>query len=184
MKRLFFILSLGPGFIQLAHGAISVVTEKISGPDVITGKVVTAKPQKGLVVVFLSARCPCSNSHLGELASLSKEHPSYDFIGVHSNVDEDSEETKKYFEKAKLPFRVIQDNGAKMADKLKAYKTPHAFIFDKKSEIIYQGGVSSSHDFESADRKYLREALDDLEKGQAIKVPESRTLGCVIPRGD
>lgn len=182
MKNLILLLIFF--HVHSASAANSPRLEKISGPNVVTGKIVETKTQKGLVVVFLSAYCPCSNSHLTELAALSNEHPGYEFIGVHSNSNEKPEEAKKYFKNAGLPFSVIQDKGGKIADDLKAYKTPHAYIFNQAGEVVYQGGVSNSRDFDRSDRKYLREALDDLKKGQAVRTPEGRTLGCVISRGD
>lgn len=140
--------------------------------------------KKGLVVVFLSAICPCSNSHLVELKSLKKDYPDFDFIGVHSNTDENKELTSSYFKTANLPFPVVQDSGAKLADEFKALKTPHVFVILSDGKTAYQGGVSSSRHFDDkTDRKYLREALDDLSAGRKVKTPEGRTLGCVISRG-
>lgn len=186
MKQFSLIFASFLALSPLAHGAINPAPADVKGADVVNGKTVALPLQarKGIVAVFLSAVCPCSNSHLQELASLSKEHPDYVFVGIHSNTDEKKETTQKYFENAKLPFPVIQDNGAKIADEFKAYKTPHAFVMKTNGEIVYQGGISSSHDFGSADRKYLREALDDLEKNRPVQTPEGRTLGCVISRGE
>lgn len=171
---------------QFAQGAKSFDRSVIKGVDVVTGQSVTpaVKGRQGLVVVFLSAVCPCSNSHLQELAALAREYPAYAFIGVHSNSDEKKEPTQAYFEKAKLPFPVIQDEGSKIADELKAYKTPHAFVATLKGDVVYQGGVSDSHDLTSSSRKYLREALEDLAGHRPVRTPEARTLGCVISHGE
>ncbi len=171
---------------QLAHSAISPGASALKGSDVLTGKAISTSLEghKGLVVVFLSAVCPCSNSHIQELTALSKAYPDFIFLGVHSNSDEKKDQTQTYFQNAKLPFPVIQDNGAKIADEFKAYKTPHAFVMKANGEIAYEGGVSSSHDFANADRKFLREALEDLDKNRPVKTPEGRTLGCVISRGE
>ncbi len=179
---LLFLLSVLP-FVPIAHGA-KWNLEQLKGPEVVSGKAIATDPKerKGAVVVFLSAVCPCSNSHIQELTTLSRDFPEFTFLGVHSNTDETKEQTQAYFKEAKLPFPVIQDNGARIADELKAYKTPHAFIVKSDGEVLYQGGVSSSRNFENADRKFLREALDDLQKGRAVKTPEGRTLGCVISR--
>lgn len=145
---------------------------------------VSAEGRKGLVVVFLSAVCPCSNSHLNELKRLKQEYPDFSFVGVHSNADEAKELTVDYFKKADLPFPVIQDTGTKIADEFKALKTPHVFVVLKDGSTAYKGGVSSSREFDNADRKYLREALSDLVAGQKVRTPEGRTLGCAISRGE
>lgn len=139
--------------------------------------------KKGMVVVFLSAVCPCSNSHMQELAALAKDYPSFTFLGVHSNMNESEEATRAYFQQARLPFSVIRDKGQKIAEELKALKTPHAFVFNPQGEIVFQGGVSSSRNFGNADHKFLREALADIEHGRAVKMAKGRALGCVIERG-
>lgn len=158
----------------------------LQAPDLFSKKEVTVKAQgkKAVVVAFLSAVCPCSDSHMQELSSLAKEYGDFEFIAVHSNVDEEEGPTKTYFTENKLPFPIVQDTGAKLADQFKALKTPHVFVVAPGGDILYQGGVSSSKDFARADRKYLREALSDLHAGKAVKTPEGRTLGCVISRGE
>jgi len=179
---LLFLLSVLQ-FAPIAHGA-KWNLEQLKGRDVTSGTAVSLdlKGRKGAVVVFLSAVCPCSNSHIKELTTLPKDFPEFAFLGVHSNTDEAKDPTQAYFKTAKLPFPVVQDSGAKIADEFKAYKTPHAFVVKPDGEVLYQGGVSSSRNFENADRKFLREALDDLQNGRAVKTPEGRTLGCVIAR--
>ncbi len=139
---------------------------------------------RGLVVVFLSAVCPCSNSHLVELKRLKNDFPDFDFVALHANSDEDKQTASSYFKAADLPFPVLRDSGAKWADEFKALKTPHAFIVLNDGRLAYQGGVSSSAHFdENTARKYLREALEDLAAGREVRTPEARTLGCVISRG-
>lgn len=157
----------------------------VGGLDLMSGKSVDVKSgKKGEVVVFMSAKCPCSNSHVAILKKLAKDYPDFTFVAVHSNVDEDRALTQEYFKKIDLPFAVIQDDGARIADVYKAFKTPHAFVVDASGKTLYQGGVTNSHNGESADRNFLREALADVDAGRAVKTAEGRTLGCAISRGE
>lgn len=173
-------------FLFLLNGSgAAALPHQISGKSVVDDRPVQAgkSPKRGLVVVFLSAVCPCSNSHLVELKSLSKDFSDFDFVGIHSNTTESQEVTATYFKTANLPFPVVRDSGTKLADEFKALKTPHAFVVLKDGTTAYQGGVSSSRHFDDkTDRKYLREALNDLAAGHKVKTPEGRTLGCVISR--
>jgi hypothetical protein len=176
-------------FLLAAHMSLTAAALPlpISGKSVISGEqvAVSGSTKKGLVVVFLSAVCPCSNSHLVELKGLKNEFPDFEFVGVHSNADEGKDLTTSYFKTASLPFPVIQDTGAKLADQFKALKTPHVFVVLNDGTFAYQGGVSSSRHFDDkTDRKYLREALSDLSAGRKVKTAEGRTLGCVISRGE
>lgn len=157
-----------------------------TGIELISNKsqTVTAEKSKGLVVVFVSAKCPCSDSHIAELKSLAKDFPQFNYVAVHSNMDETAEVAKTYFKTVALPFPVIHDSKAEIADRFQALKTPHAFVVLANGKMAYQGGVSSSHRFEKADKKFLREALDDLAHDRKVKTPEGRTLGCSIYRGE
>lgn len=139
--------------------------------------------KEALVVVFLSAVCPCSDSHIPELRNLQKEYPQFQFVGVHSNEEENVQDTQTYFKDAKLPFTVLRDKKFKIADTFGALKTPHAFVISRQGEVLYRGGVSSSHEFADAEHKYLRAALQDIARKQTVRIPEGRVLGCVISRG-
>jgi Thioredoxin-like len=160
------------------------VIQKITGTDFFTDKEIhmTTQDKKGLVVVFLSAKCPCSNSHMNELKNLFKSYPNFSFVAIHSNADENKDISMPYFKKTSLPFSIIEDQNSTLANLFQAFKTPHAYILLPNGELAFQGGVTNSHDFEKSDRKYLREALTDLDSGKPVRTPEARTLGCSIAR--
>jgi peroxiredoxin len=159
----------------------------IKGTGLLDRQPIAFQPEQakqGVVVVFLSAKCPCSHSHLGELNQLAADFKDYKFFAVHSNSDESEELARKYFSEAHLSFPVIQDEHYQLADQFKASRTPHAFVVDAQGKVRYRGGVSNSSDFPSASRRYLREALSDLHAGKAVRTPEGRTLGCFISRAE
>jgi hypothetical protein len=173
------------GLIAFGSLSASALPTAVTGKSVKDSSPVSVEigEKKGLVAVFFSTKCPCSNSHLEEVRKLSQEYPEFAFVGIHSNTDEGQEQTQAYFKNADLPFPVIQDTGAKLANEFRASKTPHAFIVLKSGETAFQGGASDSKDCGSATKKYLRAALDDLHSGRKVKEPYVRTLGCAIARG-
>jgi len=157
---------------------------QLKGEDLFTGKEIEVKSgEKGLVVVFLSAKCPCSISHMPELLELAKTNTKFTFVAVHSNVDETTAEAREYFTQAKLPFTIIKDHDAKIADQYKALKTPHAFVTDSNGKTVFQGGLSDSTDCSESGKRFLREALSDLMAGRKVRVANARPLGCAISRG-
>lgn len=170
--------------ILFASPALAAPTS-FSGKNAASGKEtkIAAGP-KGTVLVFLSAKCPCSNSHVGILKDLAARYKDFAFVGMHSNADEDRATTEAYFGKNDPGFPVLQDDGTKNADEFKALKTPHAFIIGADGSILYKGGVTNSHVGPSADKHYLADALADLAAGRAVKTPEGRALGCAISRGE
>ena len=135
------------------------------------------------VVAFLSARCPCSASHEPSLAALSKEFgKEARFVGIHSNADESEQESSEHFKKSALPFPVIQDPGAKLANQFGAVKTPHVFVLAKNGDILFQGGMDNSHDAARASHEYLKAALEDLRAGRTPQTTLARSIGCAIRR--
>lgn len=159
---------------------------ELKGEDLLSGKPIELMQKesgnKGTVVVFLSAKCPCSNAHNSILKSLSEKHPSFRFLAVHSNADEDIEFSKKYFKEAALPFPVVQDPDAVWANHFRAHKTPHVFVVGNEGQLLYKGGVTSSESARPTDRQYLAEALEDIQNNQPVRTKEGRALGCVIAR--
>jgi hypothetical protein len=130
----------------------------------------------------LSAKCPCSNSHVPELKKLAEKYSDFKFIAINSNMGEPLEFAQKYFSLVQLPFPVIRDRKTQAADDFKAYKTPHVFLVSPNGEILYQGGVTSSANAAVADKHFLEEAMEDVQLGKKVRVAENRTLGCVIKR--
>ena len=109
-------------------------------------------------------------------------HPAgFEFFGVHANQDEAPAETRKHFKEAKLPFPVLEDRGAKLADEFRALKTPHVFVV-RGGEILFQGGVDDSADAGQAKKHFLEDALTALRQGKALETTRARALGCAIQR--
>ncbi len=177
-------------FVPLSLSALPQI-KSLTGQNLMTAEKITAEKitvsaegKKGLVVVFLSVKCPCSNSHVAEFKDLSVKFPEFSYVAIHSNTDEGKELSRPYFEKVAFSFPVIEDKNSELADLFHAIKTPHSFILRPDGNIAYQGGVSNSHDCSKSDRKYLREALEDIQTGKPVRTPEGRTLGCSISRGE
>lgn len=181
MKRIYTLLMLI--FISISNLFAATPKVPFKGINLLNGSEIKVGAKNSpLVVIFLSSKCPCSDSHIAELQELSHQFSDFEFVGIHSNMDEDLESSKKYFQQKKLNFAIIQDKNTQLADQFKAFKTPHAFVLNPKGQILYQGGVTNSAQFSRANKKFLREALEDIRANKAVRTPEGRTLGCVIAR--
>lgn len=162
----------------------------LKGTNLLTGTDESiASGTKGVVAVFMSVHCPCSNSHVGVLKALKNKYKEFQFVAIHSNADEPAESSKPYFEKASLGFPVLQDVKHALADELKASRTPHAFVLSTTGQVLYRGGVTDSTEAERAQKQYLEQALKDVRDAPAgvpldrvVKTKETRSLGCAIMR--
>lgn len=171
--------------IVLSAEAVEEKLAVVSGKSLKSGQERVFQIQgshKATVLVFLSAVCPCSNSHLVVLEALSEKHKDFQFVGIHSNADESLSDSEKYFKAASISFEVLQDSRSKIANQMKAFKTPHVFVISPEGQILYQGGVTNSSNAANATQPFLANALEDLSKGQKVRVSEGRTLGCIIVR--
>lgn len=171
-------------FVYLAFGSVYAAPPSlgVQGRSLLGATDIVSDTNKTTVLIFLSSICPCSNSHVEEIKRLKNDFPEFEFIGVHSNADEDLMSAKEYFAEKKLNFPLIEDEKSKLANQFKALKTPHAFVINSKGETLYQGGVTSSSSFDEKNQNYLREALTDLREGKKIRTTSSRPLGCMIAR--
>jgi hypothetical protein len=179
MKLLLFF------FIALASTCFAESLPSIQAMDLRTGETLKhdwKDEKKGTVVIFLSSLCPCSNGHINYISELSKEFPDVKFIGMHSNTNESIDTAKEYFKSKELPFPVFQDHSTEWADRLKAFRTPHAFLITPEGKVVYQGGVTSSADPKRADSFYLKVTLKKFLAGEEIESSRTRILGCQIAR--
>lgn len=153
---------------------INIVTEKTT--------VIDWQEKKATALVFISSLCPCSNAHIEHLKTLAQKFPDINFVGIHSNADEVAKDSKEYFAQQNLPFPVLRDEKSTWANRLKAYRTPHAFVISPAGAVIYQGGVTSSAEAKKAEHFYLQETLERLLAGKKIETNKTRVIGCEIAR--
>jgi hypothetical protein len=182
-----------PFFALVSLAAFNVyareVPARLTGMDLRTGQrssfeVVGSAKVKATVVVFVSARCPCSASHEPVLKSLADRYGArgFEFVGIHSNTDEPTPEARKHFASSALPFSVFEDTDARWANDFGALKTPHAYVVSPEGKILFQGGVDDSRTAARASRHYLAEVLGALDQGLPAPIHEVRALGCIIRR--
>lgn len=166
--------------------SLASIPNQWSGKNLITGNSWSMpshfQDKKGHVIIFMSSKCPCSNSHAAELIKLADLYKDFRFTAVHSNMDETYESSQDYFKKLGFKFDIVQDDKAEMADQLKAFKTPHVFVLSPNAEILYQGGITNSSHAPSATQHFLADALEDIQQNRPVKISQGRTLGCVISR--
>ncbi len=58
--------------------------------------------------------------------------------------------------------------------------TPHAFVFNKKRELVYSGRLDASEKPGSANADDLRATVDALISGQQVTQPVNKAFGCSI----
>lgn len=151
----------------------------------------SAQGKKATVVVFLSFECPVSNSYAPSLGELAKKYASQDvaFVGVVAG-DEKPEAVRKQADEFKFGFPVYLDPKLAAVEAFKATHTPEAFVLDHNAVLRYRGRIDNSwyarlKKNQQVTEHDLRNALDELLAGKAVRTPATKAIGCpVVTKAD
>jgi hypothetical protein len=141
-----------------------------------------------VAVLFLGTQCPVNNLYLPTLAALHRKYAPRGvlFVGINSNAQDDRAAVARHAEESGLPFVVLKDAGAKVADRFAAARTPEAFVLDATRTVRYRGRIDDRFDKgvrrARATRDDLAEALDAVLAGRAVERPVTEAAGCPIAR--
>ena len=143
---------------------------------------------KVVVVLFLGTECPINNSYAPILAEMARKLAAKGvvFVGINSNQQDDRAAIAEHAKHYALPFPVLRDEGAKIAGRFAAERTPEAFVLDGALVVRYRGRIDDRFakgvHRAQANRNDLAEAIDDVLAGRAVARPATVAAGCPIAR--
>ncbi len=144
-------------------------------------------PDRYTVLVFINTTCPIANAYHPTLSRLRSEfvQSKFDFVLVHSDPDVSIEAARKHQQEYQITWSIALDPGNRIARRVKAKVTPEAIVIDSKGEVRYRGRIDDRHQDYGRKRPApttndLHDALVAIRDGQAIAVPETKAIGCVI----
>ncbi len=188
MKKTFVILPLLLIMATLVTAADNemkpAVAFSLPGTDGETHSLNQYKDAKAVVVLFISTRCPVSNSfnkRMVQLASIYQDKGVV-FIGINSNKQEDMQEVKQHSNEHNFPFVVLKDDKNVVADKYEAKVTPEVYVLNPELQIVYHGRIDDSAQADERKHTDLENALDELLSGQEITKAQTKAFGCSIKR--
>jgi len=142
------------------------------------------KDKKAVVLIFLATECPVLDEYIERIVKLTKDYKEKEvqFVGIHSNKHETSEDIKKYQTKHKFEFPILIDPENVIADYFQARRTPEVFVIDNKHFLRYKGAIDDNR--KSPKNHYLTNILNLLLDGKVIpeKQKKTRAIGCTIKR--
>lgn len=141
-----------------------------------------------LVVIISCNHCPYAQAYWRRLQKLYAryEDDSLGLIVVNPNDDQsypqDSIANMKRLVKQKnLTFPYLRDDTQKFAHKLGASRTPEAFVFNSKRELVYQGAIDDNWEHPAmVTQVYLEDAIEDALDGVDVDFPFIKPVGCSI----
>jgi peroxiredoxin len=142
------------------------------------------------IVVFSCNHCPYVVLNEDRLIAVARDYApkGVAFAAINSNdaekyPDDSFAEMKTRAAEKKFPFPYLRDESQDAARAYGATHTPHLFVFDKDLKLAYTGAVDDDSSYKTrkkAEKHYLRDALDDLIAGRAVRVAETHAIGCTI----
>jgi peroxiredoxin len=149
------------------------------------------KEAKGFIVTFTCNTCPYAVAYEDRTEALNKKYAKlgYPVIAIMPNNTDvkpgDNMDSMKARAREKgFTFPYLMDKGQKVYPLYGATKTPHIYILEKtkKGNVVkYIGAIDDNYsDASLVKEKYVENAVNALLKGEAIKVKETRAIGCSI----
>jgi thiol-disulfide isomerase/thioredoxin len=140
-----------------------------------------------VVLIFLSVDCPICNRYAPEIRRLHDEYRAkgIKFWLVYPNADPES--ILKHHDEYKLPADVLRDPAHSLVGLSKASVTPEAAVFLPDGRLVYHGRIDN-RDVDlglarpEATEHDLRQVLERVIRGEAVKPSSTRAVGCYIPR--
>ncbi|WP_437185007.1 redoxin domain-containing protein [Planctomicrobium sp. SH668] len=146
------------------------------------------KDSKCVVIAFLGTECPLAKMYTARLNALAQEFPSEQLqvIGINSNAQDSLSEISHYIQHHRVTFPILKDAGNKIADQLKAERTPQVFLLDQHRQIRYQGRVDDQYLIgivrKAPQREDLKIAIQELLEDKPVSIAFTTPIGCLIGR--
>jgi thiol-disulfide isomerase/thioredoxin len=150
-----------------------------------------------LVIVFSCNHCPTAQAYEDRILSIAKEYKTkgvqivmispnapkalnYSELG-YTDMGDSFEEMKVRASEKAFPFPYLYDGDEqKCALAYGPAATPHCFVFDKNRILRYTGRVDGSEKPGTGKGEDLRNAIDDVLAGTAVKNPVTKVFGCSV----
>jgi peroxiredoxin len=135
------------------------------------------------VVIFISTKCPVSNSYNDRMNAIYKDYSQrgVKFVFVNSNHGESLQEVAQHA-RDHFSFPVYKDEDNVVADRFGATVTPEAFVIDSTGTIRYHGSIDDSQIVQRVQENRLRNALDSVLEDKPVTAAETKAFGCSIKR--
>ena len=144
---------------------------------------------KASILFFVTHDCPVTNKYSREIQRIAAEHKKHKIKSCLVYVDPDM--TLKDVAKHMKDFShgdltAFLDKQHELVKSTGAKVTPEAVVLVGKGVIAYRGRIDNFYKELGVGRKQvtkreLREALDEILKGQKVSVPRAKAVGCFIP---
>ena len=142
------------------------------------------KSARGVLLVFLSNRCPMTRSYESRLKKLASEYRKGGLavVGVsigHAPTDRLAKMiARSALSKYNFPYCI--DLTQQLGRRYGATCTPHVFLLNDQRRVAYMGAIDDNADPAKVEYHYLRDAIRSVLAGKRPEVVETLQKGCEI----
>ncbi|MBR9860309.1 thioredoxin family protein [bacterium] len=141
-----------------------------------------------LVLIVTCNHCPYARAYWNRLKKLFQkfEEDNLAILAINPNDEtqypDDSFERMKVLKKQlQLPFPYLRDETQEIAKKLGATRTPEAFVFNSKRQLVYKGAIDDNWEHENmVTRVYLEDAIEYTLDGMEPDFTDIPPIGCSV----
>lgn len=139
-------------------------------------------PEKPLVVLFWSARCPVCRRYGPVLKALAKDYEGRAHLAVvFPNATETEADVRTWLDATGATGALALDPKREAAHVLGAAVTPTALVFDAAGTLKYRGPIDDDRRARRRDTTdHLRVALEAVLAGKPVENPEPRAFGSSV----
>ncbi|MHC4527652.1 MAG: redoxin domain-containing protein, partial [Planctomycetota bacterium] len=153
------------------------------------GKYVSLADYKGKIVVleWFNDECPFVVYHYEKVSTMVDVANKYKdkgvvWLAINSTNHTTDEQNKKFVEKYKVPYPILDDRPGAVGRAYGASNTPHMVIIDAKGNIAYDGAIDNSPMGKSTAPlvNYVDQALGQLTAGKTVSEAKTKPYGCNV----
>jgi peroxiredoxin len=137
-----------------------------------------------VVLVFLANHCPVVQAYEDRIIEFTNDYKNKGVKVVGIAVSQQSIDKlpgiKDYMKEHKSNYVYAYDETQDTGRAYGATNTPQFFVLDKERKIRYTGTLDDNQNEARATKRYLRDAVDAVLKGESPAVDETRPQGCGV----
>lgn len=139
------------------------------------------------VVVFTCNHCPYALAWHDRIADVARDYAERGVrvLAINSNDAERYPRDSLEAMRARVgsedwPMPYLHDAEQTVARAYDAKTTPDVFILDAQGQLRYRGAPDGDYEDSGRGAEWMRSALDALLAGDAVRLPETKPVGCSI----
>jgi len=144
---------------------------------------------KIVVLEWTNPNCPYVKRHYEKYTTMKDTAAAYKdkvvWLAVNSTnpKHKDFGAEKDAIKQWGIEYPVLIDSDGKVGKMYEAKTTPHMYVINSEGILVYAGAIDNdAQDKLEADKKvnYVKQAIEELLKGETVSQPETKPYGCGV----